>query len=64
MSELRVLTKLERTCPICGMDNQCQHGEATCWCTTAVIPKHVLDMVPDELKGKACVCKSCVEKYS
>ncbi len=27
------------------------------------IPKGLLDLVPEEKKGKACICKSCIEKY-
>jgi hypothetical protein len=64
MNTLRVLTKEERTCPLCGIDNNCAHGEGGCWCETVVVPKHVLDRVPDDKKGKACICKACVEKYS
>ncbi len=53
----------ERTCPLCGNDNNCQHGQSDCWCNNVVVPKHIMDMIPDDKKGKACVCKSCVEKY-
>ncbi len=54
----------EKTCPICGQDNNCQHGKSDCWCTKVKIPKGLLDLVPDDKKGKACICKSCVEKYN
>lgn len=57
------LTPEERICPICGQDNNCQHGKDDCWCSSVVISKHILDMVPEDKKGKACICKSCVEKY-
>jgi hypothetical protein len=53
----------ERICPICGQDNNCQHGQGRCWCDTVKFPKYILDMIPDDKKGKACVCKSCLEKY-
>lgn len=53
----------ERTCPLCGNDNNCQHVQNDCWCNNVVVPKHIMDMIPDDKKGKACVCKSCVEKY-
>ena len=42
-----------KACPICGEDNNCQHGQGSCWCETVVFPKHLLDMIPDEKKGKA-----------
>ena len=54
----------ERICPICGKDNNCHHGESSCWCSTIKVPKHVLDLVPEDKKGKACICKECIEKYS
>jgi hypothetical protein len=53
----------ERTCPLCGKDNNCQHNAESCWCATVTFPKHVLDMIPEEKKGKACICKECLEKY-
>ncbi|EQB86736.1 hypothetical protein J2Z44_000317 [Clostridium punense] len=57
------LTGEERICPICGKDNNCQHGNKDCWCNTIVVPKHVIDMVPEDKKGKACICRDCIEKY-
>lgn len=56
-------SKPEKTCPICGQDNDCHHGEGGCWCDNTTFPKHVLDMIPEDKRGKACVCKSCLEKY-
>lgn len=41
-----------KACPICGEDNNCQHGQGSCWCETVVFPKHLLDMIPDEKKEK------------
>lgn len=57
------IKELHRICPLCGQDNNCQHDHIKCWCTTAKFPKHVLEMVPDDKKGKACICKSCLEKF-
>lgn len=57
------LKESDRICPLCGQDNNCQHGQGGCWCETVKFPKHILDMVPDDKKGKACICKSCLEKY-
>ncbi|MDW7651363.1 MAG: cysteine-rich CWC family protein [Bacillota bacterium] len=36
----------ERICPLCGQDNNCQHGEGSCWCQDFKIPQYILDMVP------------------
>ena len=54
---------LERICPLCGQDNNCQHGQGGCWCDTVKFPKHILDLIPNDKKGKACICKSCLEKH-
>jgi hypothetical protein len=37
--------------------------ENHCWCMTAKIPKEILELVPQHLKGKHCICQNCVEKY-
>ena len=52
-----------RTCPICGRDNGCMLSK-DCWCYDVKVPKGLLDMVPEDKKGQACICKSCVEKYN
>lgn len=51
-------------CPLCNLDNRC--GNLTdcgddCWCTSPDISftNKLLNKVPDELKGKACICKAC-----
>lgn len=54
----------EKTCPLCGENNNCQHGKGDCWCTNIKIPNHILDMVPKDKKDKACICKTCIDKYS
>ncbi len=53
----------EKICPICGRENNCQHGQGGCWCDNVVFPKKVLDMIPADKRGKACVCRNCLEKY-
>lgn len=51
-----------RTCPLCGKDNGCTHNK-DCWCFSTTIPKGIFDLLPEDKKGKACICKSCVDKY-
>ncbi|WP_146553056.1 cysteine-rich CWC family protein [Rummeliibacillus sp. SL167] len=56
----------EKHCPLCGQENHCMAGtgeENHCWCMTAKIPKEILELVPQHLKGKHCICQNCVEKY-
>ncbi len=54
-------------CPLCGKQNRCAVVAGTdpfkCWCNTTKVPKELLDRVPEEQKGKACVCRDCIEKY-
>lgn len=53
----------ERTCPLCDGDNNCQHN-ADCWCVNVQVPNYIIEMISEEKRGKACICKSCVEKYT
>lgn len=54
----------EKICPLCGEYNGCQSGKENCWCYEVKIPKYILDMVPEDKKGKACICKKCIDKYT
>lgn len=53
----------EKICPLCGKANNCKDGSKDCWCNYVIIPKELIDMVPEEKRGKACICKECVDKY-
>lgn len=53
-------------CPLCQQKNQCVNlgvadTEKICWCNDPNIqfPKALLDQVPNEKKGRACICKQC-----
>ncbi|WP_217647369.1 cysteine-rich CWC family protein [Amphritea atlantica] len=56
-------------CPLCHQDNGCggissSVAEPDCWCRSPDIafPEALLALVPEEAKGKACICKSCASK--
>lgn len=51
-----------RTCPLCGKNNDCRHSKE-CWCHSVTIPKSLTEMIPEDKKGKVCICKSCVDKF-
>lgn len=57
----------KKICPICGGENDCgaaNTGEHdSCWCMTAKVPKKLLEKIPPQERGKACVCKNCVENF-
>jgi hypothetical protein len=50
-----------RRCPLCGAGNECgmAAGASDCWCFHVSIPDQVIDRVPAEARGAACVCKGC-----
>jgi len=55
------------TCPLCESTNMCamEVAKATgrplerCWCVDAVFTPEVLELLPEEAKGKACICNNC-----
>lgn len=53
-------------CPICRQPNGCaMAGDGSsgsdCWCRQVAFPAAVLAAVPDEAKGRACICRRCAE---
>lgn len=56
------IKEIERVCPLCGEDNNCQHNK-DCWCQAVVVPGYIVEMIPVDKRGKACICKSCIDKY-
>ncbi|AHJ12827.1 MULTISPECIES: cysteine-rich CWC family protein [Sulfurospirillum] len=56
--------KDEKICPLCGERNACQVGTSNqCWCHTIKVPQDLLDKIPQEKKGKACICYLCIKEY-
>ena len=58
-------------CPLCGNTNMCamEVAKATgkplerCWCVEAVFTPEVLKALPENAKGKACICAECSSKF-
>jgi hypothetical protein len=58
-------------CPLCGSTNMCamEVAKATggplerCWCVDAVFTAELLESLPEEAKGNACVCAECSSKF-
>jgi len=53
-------------CPLCHEANRCASAAgdaARCWCMSAEIPKQALQLVPDELKGRSCICQACATRH-
>ena len=58
-------------CPLCQQQNFCENlvekgSGKTCWCNNPEIkfPKALLDQVPEDRKGKACICQQCAQAFS
>lgn len=56
-------------CPICNGPNNCAPAQTgsfgqPCWCDTAEFPPGLLDRVPPQLRGKACVCATCAREHA
>ncbi len=70
MSESSLETFSASICPLCTQSNAClsastKNTKQACWCANPELkfPKALLDKVPEESKGKACICQACVEAY-
>jgi Cysteine-rich CWC len=55
-----------KRCPLCGNDNACgmEAGKKACWCADVSIRKEVLDRLPSQMRGVACVCESCARNQT
>ncbi len=53
----------DKICPLCGGDNGCKSGSENCWCYYTDIPDGIFKLIPEEKRGKACICLECVEKF-
>ncbi len=56
----------KKICPICGKKNHCgqEHGapEGNCWCRYIRIPQELIELVSEDLKGKSCICRDCINE--
>jgi hypothetical protein len=52
-----------KTCPICGGNSEgAMVKDATaaeCWCYTAEINDEAMQRVPEDARGKVCICARC-----
>ena len=54
----------EPLCPLCGGPNGCAAArsgsfETPCWCADGVFRPEVLERVPADRRGQACLCRAC-----
>ena len=58
-----------RVCPLCGMPNRCameleREGgvkQPPCWCTQVDFQREVLERIPAQTRGLACICARCAQ---
>ncbi|WP_160034518.1 cysteine-rich CWC family protein [Paenibacillus sp. An7] len=54
-------------CPLCRKPNHCAYAAGRpaeeCWCMNLSVPKRLLSQIPDEQRGKSCVCEACVRAF-
>ncbi|MFC4812646.1 cysteine-rich CWC family protein [Paenibacillus sp. GCM10023250] len=53
----------EAVCPICGHANACA-GSRSCWCAGESFPEGIFAFIPAEARGKACICRACLDRYT
>ena len=59
-----MINENETICPLCHTSNKCMaHSKIPCWCNNVKIPQELLDLVPQEQKGKSCICLSCIYAF-
>jgi hypothetical protein len=52
-------------CPLCQQKNLCNvTSPQGCWCTKKKVPTKLIQQVPEEAKGKRCICQACVDKFN
>ena len=59
-------------CPLCGRDNRCAmerekasgQPQPPCWCVDMAFPPDLLQRLPPEAAGVACVCADCVRRLA
>ena len=56
-------------CPLCGQPNQCAMEalratgvkQPPCWCSQLKFDAELLERIPEQARGKACICASCAQ---
>ncbi len=55
----------EMICPLCQKPNLCMaKSSEPCWCNTIQVPIKLREILPIELRMKACICQYCIEAFN
>ncbi|MBI4292960.1 MAG: cysteine-rich CWC family protein [Betaproteobacteria bacterium] len=65
LAQASVIPEPNHTCPLCGGPNGCAPAASgtfgsPCWCNEASFSPELLARVPEAIRGKACICRTCV----
>lgn len=54
-----------KICPFCKSENLCEAHivDNSCWCNNINVPKSLRELLPNEFKMKACICKNCIISF-
>ncbi|PCI43688.1 MAG: hypothetical protein COB51_11225 [Moraxellaceae bacterium] len=54
----------DKICPFCKQDNRCGvQMSSGCWCEALEIPAALIELLPENSRGKSCICLACVDSY-
>lgn len=53
-------------CPLCGSFNHCgllvQGAGSDCWCNDVKFLNEIFQKIPEDKRGKRCICANCAKK--
>ncbi|RXJ69368.1 hypothetical protein CRV08_05025 [Halarcobacter ebronensis] len=54
-----------KICPFCKKTNGCQAHipNNDCWCNHIKVPLELRELIPEESRMKACICRECIELF-
>ena len=55
----------QTACPLCLQTNLCDvAAKQGCWCNDLVVPQALLNLLPEALKNKSCICRQCIASFN
>ncbi|WP_415803358.1 cysteine-rich CWC family protein [Marinicrinis lubricantis] len=58
-----ILSEDEKRCPLCLQLNDCRVHQEDCWCFHTKVPVELRLRIPEDRRGKSCICKKCVDAF-
>ncbi|WP_166371846.1 cysteine-rich CWC family protein [Psychromonas sp. SA13A] len=55
----------QAACPLCLQTNGCDvAAKQGCWCNDLPVPQELLNLLPEALKNKSCICRQCIVSFN